>query len=230
MAAVAEASPALEAASQRMQRVATEVAAKHAGDVDARARFPAETVAALKQERLLGVMVPALLGGEGASLAEIADLCAILAQACGSSGMIFAMHQIKLMSLISHGLASEWHRAFAREIAARQLLIASSTTEAGIGGDLRNSICAVETSGSRFRLVKDAPVISYGAHADTILVTARKGPDAASSDQVLVCVRKSDYTLERSGGWDTLGMRGTCSEGFKLSCEGGVEQIIPKPF
>ncbi|MDQ0467268.1 acyl-CoA dehydrogenase family protein [Labrys wisconsinensis] len=230
MAAVAEASPLLEPASRRMQRVATEVAQRHAGDVDARARFPAETVTALKQERLLGAMVPAHLGGEGASLAEIADLCATLAQGCGSSAMVFAMHQIKLTSLISHGLGSEWHRAFAREIAARQLLIASSTTEAGIGGDLRNSICAVETEGGRFRLVKEAPVISYGAHADTILVTARKGPEAASSDQVLVCVRKADYTLERTGGWDTLGMRGTCSEGFKLSCEGSVEQIIPKPF
>ena len=228
MAAVEQLTP--ESAVQRMRRVA-EIAARHAGEVDRDARFPRETVHALKQNRLLGPAVPARLGGEDMGIAEIADLCGILGQACASSAMVFAMHQIKLQSLVSHGLTAEWHRNFAREVASRQLLLASSTTEAGIGGDLRNSICAVEVTGERFALVKDAPVISYGTEADAILATARRAPDAASGDQVLVVLRAGqDFTLERTNGWDTLGMRGTCSEGFKLTAQGHVDQIIPKPF
>ena len=220
----------LESASARMKRVA-EIAAKHADEVDREARFPREAIAALKQHRLLGLAIPAKLGGEDAGIAEIADLCGILGQACSSSAMVFAMHQIKLQSLVSHGLGHEWHRNFAREVAARQLLLASSTTEAGIGGDLRNSICAVEVSGETFTLTKDAPVISYATHADAILATARRAPDAASGDQVLVVLRAGlDFSLEKTVGWDTLGMRGTCSEGFKLSATGHVDQIIPKPF
>jgi len=228
MAAVEQFSP--EPATARMRRVA-EIAARHAGEVDREGRFPRETLSALKQNRLLGLAIPAKLGGEDAGVAEIADLCAILGQACASSAMVFAMHQIKLSSLVSHGLTSEWHRTFAREVASKQLLFASSTTEAGIGGDLRNSICAVEVSGERFTLVKDAPVISYASHADAILATARRAPDAASGDQVLVVLRAGqDFTLEKTVNWDTLGMRGTCSEGFKLSAQGHVDQIIPKPF
>ena len=56
--------------------------------------------------------------------------------------------------------------------------MASATTEVGVGGDLRSSLCAVEVDGDRFRLTKKAPVISYGEAADDILVTCRKSPDA----------------------------------------------------
>jgi acyl-CoA dehydrogenase len=228
MAAVEQFAP--ESAVARMRRVA-EIAARHAGEVDREGRFPSETLSALKQNRLLGLAIPAKFGGEDAGIAEIADLCGILGQACASSAMVFAMHQIKLSSLVSHGLTAEWHRSFAREVASKQLLLASSTTEAGIGGDLRNSICAVEVTGDRFTLVKDAPVISYASHADAILATARRAPDAASGDQVLVVLRAGqDFTLDKTVNWDTLGMRGTCSEGFKLSAKGHVDQIIPKPF
>ena len=214
----------------RAQRVAA-IAAQYSDDVDREGRFPHETLRSLKEQRLLGIMIPADCGGEAASLDEIAEICACLGQHCASSAMIFAMHQIKVSSLVSHGAASEWHRAYMRRVAADQLLLASATTEAGIGGDLRNSTCAVEPlDGGRFRLIKDATVISYGAHADAILATARRAPDAPSSDQVLVVVEKEQYTLRRTANWDTLGMRGTCSEGYILTAEAPLAQILPKPF
>ena len=43
-------------------------------------------------------------------------------------------------------------------------------------------------------------------------------------------VRKADYKLTQSTTWDTLGMRGTCSPGFKLESSGPEEQIIPGSF
>src|SRR6185503_10970915 len=63
-----------------------------------------------------------------------------------------------------------------------------------------------------------------------ILVTARTSPDAATSDQVIVLVRKSGTTLTQTSGWDTLGFRGTCSLGFLLEARGHVDQIIPVPY
>jgi len=206
------------------------IAAHNAESVDREGRFPKETVLALKQERLLGAMIPREFGGDGVSLEDIAEICAALGQQCASSAMIFAMHQIKLSSLVTHGQTSPWHQEFMRRIAAEQLLLASSTTEGGIGGDLRNSICAVEVKDNRFSLEKNATVISYGSYADAILVTARRAPDAASSDQVLAVVLKEQVTLECTTDWDTLGMRGTCSEGFILKAEAPVAQILPKPF
>jgi acyl-CoA dehydrogenase len=213
----------------RATRVAA-IAAKYADAVDAEARFPCETVEALRAEQLLSIQIPVALGGEGASITEIAELCSILGQSCAASAMVFAMHHIKLSSLVEHGKGSEWHRDFMRRIAENQLLLASATTEGGIGGNLRNSICAVRVEGDRCFLEKDATVISYGAHADAILITSRSHPDAASSDQVLTVFLKDQYTLERTIEWDTLGMRGTCSDGFLFKGEALAVQTLPKPF
>ena len=66
--------------------------------------------------------------------------------------------------------------------------------------------------------------------ADAILATARREPDSPTSDQVLVVVMKEHCTLERTTQWDTMGMRGTCSEGFKLKARGPASHILPKPF
>ena len=210
--------------------VGGQVAARHADAVDRDARFPAEAFAALKAARLLGAMVPRDYGGEGASLADIAAVCHELAQHCPSTGMIYAMHQIQVACIVQHGQETAWHRGLLGRLAEEQLLLASATTEAGIGGDVRSSSCAVEASGGRFRLEKHATVISYGADADGILVTARRTPDAPASDQVIVAVLKDDCRLEETVGWDTLGMRGTCSMGYRLFADAGTEQILPLPY
>ncbi|MCB1506050.1 MAG: acyl-CoA/acyl-ACP dehydrogenase [Hyphomicrobiaceae bacterium] len=206
------------------------VAAQHAGDVDRQARFPIEVLDELRRARLLAVMIPRQLGGEQAGLEEVADLCRMLSQHCASAGMVYAMHNIKLHNLLVGGAASDWHRQMMQRIADEQLLLGSATTEAGIGGDLRNSICAVERDGDGFHLRKEATVISYALHCDAIFATARRAPDAASSDQVMVALLKDQYTLAPTHAWDTLGMRGTCSEGFILEGLAPCEQIFPQPF
>ena len=214
---------------ERAERVAA-VAAAHADDVDVKGRFPREAVDAMIAERLLSIQIPAALGGEDASLSEIAEVCSVLGQSCSAAAMVFAMHHIKLSSLVMHGVSDAWHSAFMQRISDRQLLLASATTEGGIGGNLRNSICAIEVDGDTCRLTKDATVISYGAHADAILITSRAHADAASTDQVMTVFTKDQYTLEQTHVWDTLGMRGTCSDGWLFKGEAPRVQILPKPF
>ena len=213
----------------RASRVAT-IAAVYADEVDKEGRFPHEAIEAMKAEKLLGIQIPVACGGEGRSTSEIAELCTIIAQACAASAMIFAMHQIKVSSLVSHGTEAEWHRGFMRKVCDAQMLLGSATTEGGIGGNLRNSICAIEVEGDRCRLEKDATVISYGKHADAILITSRAHKDAPPTDQVMTVFLKDQYTLEQTHVWDTMGMRGTCSDGFLFRGEAPAVQILPKPF
>jgi len=205
-------------------------AAKNADAVDRDARFPAEAFRAAQEQRLLEILVPTDLGGEGASVADVVDLCYALGRACASTAMIFAMHQIVVAILVRHARNSPWHRRLLHRVATEHLLLASSTTEGQGGGDLRKSACAVERSGSRMALVKSATVVSYGAQADGILTTARRSADAPPSDQVLVAFVKEDYQLERIVDWDALGMRGTCSTGFMLKGAGEVNQFLPEPY
>jgi acyl-CoA dehydrogenase len=210
--------------------IAREVAALHAEDVDIKARFPHETFAALKEARLLSAAVPKDLGGAGAGMRELAELCAVVAQGCAASGMVLAMHYIQVACLARHGTSAAFFQEYLRQAVDRQLLIASITSEVGVWGDTRSSICAVERDGARFRLDKDATTVSYGAEADDLLVTCRRNTDAPPSDQVLVLMRKGDYTLTQTTSWNTLGMRGTCSPGFKMSGAGSVDQIVPGSF
>ncbi|SPA29969.1 acyl-CoA dehydrogenase family protein [Cupriavidus taiwanensis] len=209
---------------------AAAVAQAHADAVDRDARFPQEALESLREHGLIGAMVPAAQGGAGASLATVAAICRVLGAACASTGMIYAMHQIQVACVLEHGTASPWHQGLLARIAAEQLLLASATSEEAIGGALRSSGCALNVDGERFHLLKMAPTISYGAHADGILITSRRHADAGPSDQVLVCALKPDYTLQSLNTWDTLGMRGTCSNGFRLEASGAMAQVLPVPF
>jgi acyl-CoA dehydrogenase len=213
-----------------VRRIAAEVAAPHAADVDARSRFPNESFAALRSAKLLSAPVPAALGGDGSSMRDLSALCSALALGCGSSAMVLAMHYVQVACIARHGLESPFFRDYLRELAERQHLLASLTSENGTFGETRTSICALERSDGRFRLEKDATTGSYCEHADGILVTCRRAPDAPGTDQVLVLVRRGDYTLTQTSSWDALGMRGTCSPGFKLSSSGPEAQVIPGSF
>jgi acyl-CoA dehydrogenase len=211
-------------------RLAAEVAAKHAADVDAGARFPRESFDELKKQRLLGAMIPESLGGDGAGLADLADVCFILGQACSSTALIFAMHQIKIACIIRHYKGNPVLEQILRQIASEQLLMASSTTEGQAGGNVRSSEAPVVHEGEQITLERKATVISYAMEADGVVTTARRSADAPGSDQVLVVLLKKDYTLERLQSWDTLGMRGTHSEGFTLRARASAQQILPEPY
>lgn len=213
----------------RAERAAA-VAGQFAEAVDKEGRFPHEAIAACKEARLLSAMIPVEFGGEGASMSEIAEVCAILGQKCASSAMVFAMHQIKASSLIWHGREAPWHQGFMRRISSEQLLLGSATTEGGIGGDLRSSLCAIEAEGEVFRLTKEGCCISYGLQSDAILITARRAPDSPPSDQVMAILTKDQYTLDMTLPWDSLGMRGTCSDIFTFSAKAPAEQILPSSF
>src|SRR5271166_2893375 len=209
---------------------AAEVAKVHAARVDTQACFPGEAFNELRKQRLLGIMVPRALEGEGADIADIADVCFILGQACASTALIYAMHQVKMGCIVRHMGNQAALEQILRRAAREQLLFASSTTEGQAGGNVRSSEAAVEHVGVDVSLERKATVISYAVAADGIVTTARRAADAAASDQVLLVLLKSDYTLERLQSWDTLGMRGTQSEGFTLRARAPALQILPDPY
>ena len=214
-----------------IRRIADEVAAPNADGVDRDARFPSETIDALRAEGALAALVPAEMDGGGMRLETIAAAVFELGRRCGASGMVFGMHQIQVATLIRHADDAPWFQAYLRELAREQRLIASVTSEVGTGGDIGRSIAAVtpaEDGCATFE--KAAPTVSYGSYADDFLTTLRRTPDAEPGDQVLALTRRDQTTLEQNGTWDPLGMRGTCSPGFIVRAEFPTDQIMPTPF
>jgi acyl-CoA dehydrogenase len=198
--------------------VGVEVAGPNADDVDRLARFPHESLAAMRDVGLLSAPLPEEFGGGGANAAEM--VCAIRALAfhCASSALVLAMHTIEAFNLGRHGTTPSL-RDFTREVAKHQLLLANANSEVGVGGDVARSICALNNTQQSWTLEKDSLAVSYGEYADAIMTTTRSSPDAAETDQIYVIVRRESYTLEPLSEWDTLGLRGTCSRGFRVIAE-----------
>src|SRR4051794_26015723 len=117
-----------------VRRIAEAVAAVHADDVDRRARFPAETLDALREARALSAFVSPELGGDGVGLGAIAAACFELGRRCGASAMVFAMHQIQVVTMVRHTDAdTPFFADYLRALAAQQRLVASVTSEVGTG-------------------------------------------------------------------------------------------------
>jgi acyl-CoA dehydrogenase len=144
--------------------------------------------------------------------------------------MVFAMHQIKVSSIVRHLDGTDWYTDYVRKLASEQRLIASVTSEVGTGGDIGRSVAAVTPDGSgSFSFEKQAPTVSYGGYADDLLTTVRRAPEAEPGDQVIVLTSKDQVTLEQTSTWDPLGMRGTCSPGYVVRAAFPAEQILPTP-
>ncbi|MCW2951948.1 MAG: acyl-CoA dehydrogenase [Conexibacter sp.] len=214
-----------------VRAIADDVAGPLADEVDRDARFPVETVDALRAQGLLSAFVPEELGGAGVSFDALATACFELGRRCGASAMVFAMHQIQVATIVRHLDDAPWFEGYLRELGEQQRLIASVTSEVGTGGDMARSIAAVTPAGDgRATFEKQAPTVSYGRYADDLLTTLRRSPEAEPGDQVCVLTRGEQHALEPTGTWDPLGMRGTCSPGNIVRAEFPVEQILPTGF
>jgi acyl-CoA dehydrogenase len=135
----------------------------------------------------------------------------------------------QLFLLQKYGTTKALRRVL-KEVVDDQLLIANANSEVGIGGDVMRSITALEPEGDGWRFDKQALAASYAANSDLILSTARRGPDAAETDQKLALLRTKTLTLEPTSGWDTLGLRGTCSSGMHIVGHVTDDDLFPVPF
>jgi acyl-CoA dehydrogenase len=213
------------------RRIAVEVASAAATEVDRDSRFPQEAIDALRGAGALSAGLPESLGGGGCSLEAIARCCFELARGCSSTAMVFAMHQIQVLTIARHLGDGAWFEGYLREVAREGRLVASVTSEVGTGGDMARSIAAVTPAGDgSMAFEKQATTVSYGAYADDLFTTVRRAADAEESDQVLVLTRSGQHELEQTGAWDTLGMRGTCSPGFVVRAAFAPAQVLAAPF
>src|SRR4051812_31063368 len=112
---MSERMPKTRVAAERrleMPQAVLDIARQAAPLVDEEGRFPAETFKALREHGLLGLLVPSVFDGPGGDLAQAAAHCQALSAACGSSGMILAMHHIQVACLVRHSAANGWHADF----------------------------------------------------------------------------------------------------------------------
>jgi acyl-CoA dehydrogenase len=210
---------------KRAWYVGATVASAHAGEVDREGRFPAEATEAMRTSGLLGSMVPVALGGEGAGLADISESIRAMASHCASSALVLAMHQIEVAYLIHHG-ETDALQDLLRRVATGSVLMANANSEVGLGGDVGRSLCGLEHRDGMVHLEKDVLALSYAAYADAITVNCRRDVEAAETDQVMLICGPGSFSVEPTGVWDTMGLRGTCSSGYRLVADEREDMVL----
>ncbi|WP_405003168.1 acyl-CoA/acyl-ACP dehydrogenase [Kitasatospora purpeofusca] len=214
-------------AHQRARAILPAVRAQ-ARETDDSAQFPEEAVGLLRENGLMGLLVPEEYGGMGGDLGDLVAVAGLLASGCTSTAMIWAMHCQQVDCIVRFGSARLRDELLPR-VAAGQVYLASVTTEPGKGGQLLNGHAAVDRDAERLRLQREAPIVTGGAHAEGFLVTMRDSPDAAEHRVTLCYADRRQLSLTPSGTWNTLGMRGTESTGMELTGSLPSWQVVGEP-
>lgn len=185
----------------------------------------------LRDDRLIGAVVPVSHGGLGLSVADAARITFNIARVSSCAGLVYAMHMSQAFTVIRHASPTPFFDAFLRRMAEEQMLIGSGTTEAGVGGDIFGSICAVEEDAEGWlRVVKDCPIISYFNHCDAVLITAMSRKPDDSAVQVLIAGEKDKMEWTDGKEMALTGMRGIVNKGYMLTTRFREEAIFADDF
>ena len=182
-----------------VRRISEDVAAPAADAVDRESRFPHETVAALRAVGALSAFVPVSRGGEGVRSPISPPPASSSPGAAPRRGWSTRCTRSRSPRSCATCAGSAFFDDYLGDLVAEQRLIASATSEVGVGGDLRTSIAAVTPEGAGVVFEKQAPTISYGAHADDLLTTAAPAPDAEPQRPGAGAHARGRATLEHDG-------------------------------
>jgi acyl-CoA dehydrogenase len=212
----------------RAEAVSREVLARFAPRVDAENRFPRESIAALHDAGLVGLMVPRELGGLGGGHGALARVAAALGEGCLSSALIWAMHSQMVVTLADH--RGPAHEAALEAVARQGALVASVATEASPVPDHLCAASPLRVEDGRLRLRRAAPIVSYGEHAGFYLVMMLAAEGRPAEDVRLVLVRRDDGDIRAEGGWDAMGMRGTRSVPMRFDVLVDPDRVVGASF
>ncbi len=214
-----------------------DVAAQHAHDVDANARFPDETVAALRESGLFGLTLPADVGGLGGGPHELVNVIGSLAGVCGSAAMIYLMHVSAAMPVAiapPPGLPD-----LLPDLATGRALGSLAFSEAGSRSHFWAPVSQAKRNGAGVRLSARKSWVTSAGHAD-VYVASTLTADADTVD--LFAIPANTPGIEVAGQWRGLGLRGNAStpmsfatevpESYRLGAAGGgldlmLQTVLP---
>jgi alkylation response protein AidB-like acyl-CoA dehydrogenase len=197
--------------SAKAATLAKDVLGKHAEDVDTKARFPEESIAALSAEGFMGLCVPIALGGKGQGPRAFVAVVEELAQACGSTAMIYVMHTAATQA-IAASTTFEKKDEVLKSIAAGKHLTTLSLSEKGSRSHFWAPVSKLTPQGDGFLTSAFKSWITSASRADSYVSSAQR-PDAKSPLESTVFLARNPL---KNGArvvskFDGLGLRGNDS-------------------
>jgi alkylation response protein AidB-like acyl-CoA dehydrogenase len=184
--------------------------AAHAAAVDAEARFPEESIAALRDAGLLGLTLATAVGGRGQPPRVFAAVVEELARADASTAMIYVMH-VAASNVIAASTTLAGKEALLGEIAAGRHLTTLAFSERGSRANFWAPVSQLAPAGDGFTTTAFKSWVTSAGHADSY-VSAAQIPGAKSPvETALYLVRKGQKGAQIAGRFDGLGLRGNDS-------------------
>ena len=193
----------------RAEAVARDVLAKHAADVDKLARWPAESIDALKKGGFLGLIVPTSHGGAAQGPRAFAGVIAKLAEGCASTAMIYLMHTVATQSIVQ---ANEFGKRdpVLKDIAAGKHLSTLAFSERGSRSHFWAPVSQATAYKDGYHLSADKSFVTSAGQADSYVVSTRTAGAADPGATTLYFVPKGAKGMTVTSPWTGLGLRGNC--------------------
>ena len=208
--------PSGDALAAAAASIGRDIAAKSAADVDARARFPEETLHALRKGGFFGLCLPPQCGGKGEGPRTFAAVTEEIAYHCGSSAMIYVMH-VSASQAIASSRTLAGQEALLGDIAAGRHLTTLALSEKGSRSQfwMPASVLAPDGNGG-FVTSGFKSWVTSATRADSLVASAQKPGAASPLESTLYLTRRGARGLGVAGNFDGLGLRGNDSAPMAL--------------
>ena len=191
-------------------KLAQEVASPASADVDARARYPEESLNSLRQQKLMGLCVPAASGGLGQGPRVFAAVVEELAQGCASTAMVYVMHVAAAQAIASSATLAA-REEILREIAAGKHLTTLALSESGSRSQFWAPVSRLRPSGAGFAASAQKSWVTSASRADSYVSSAQKPGAASPLESTIYLARRNTSAMRITSKFDGLGLRGNDS-------------------
>jgi alkylation response protein AidB-like acyl-CoA dehydrogenase len=195
--------------------VAHDVLAPHAAEVDPAARWPAESIAALAQAKLMSLTIPRELGGAGEGPTTFAQVTRLLAEECASTAMIYLMHTCGVQLLLAAKEFAQRDTVLKSVVAGRHLTTLAFS-EKGSRSHFWAPVSQAVREGAQVHLTAEKSWVTSAGHADSYVVSTRAAGRSDPLASTLYYVPKDAAGLTIGSAWDGMGLRGNASSPMRL--------------